>query len=57
MQGISFKLNTLDVRETPAADIILGLGEASATVKVYDPVSEESVGRAYVPDIENYSDI
>ncbi|MFB0515966.1 MAG: UDP-glucose/GDP-mannose dehydrogenase family protein [Candidatus Neomarinimicrobiota bacterium] len=45
--GLSFKPETDDVRESPAADIIAGLLKAGAKVVAYDPVAEESFRRTY----------
>ena len=53
--GLSFKPNTDDVRETPAASIIAGLLKAGASVRAYDPVAVESYRRTYAQPIE-YSD-
>ncbi|MBV9228219.1 MAG: UDP-glucose/GDP-mannose dehydrogenase family protein [Chloroflexi bacterium] len=43
--GLAFKPNTDDMREAPAVDIIRWITSQGATVRVYDPVAEET-GRA-----------
>ena len=53
--GLSFKPNTDDVRETPAASVIGGLLKAGAKVTAYDPVASESFRQTYDLPIE-YSD-
>jgi UDPglucose 6-dehydrogenase len=45
--GLSFKPETDDVRESPAAAIIKGLLEEGAKIRAYDPVAEESFQQAY----------
>jgi len=47
--GLAFKANTDDIRESPAIDIIAGLLEMGARVKVYDPVAMEKYRTTY-PD-------
>ena len=45
--GLSFKPETDDVRESPAAVIIEGLIEKGAKIRAYDPVAEESFQQSY----------
>jgi UDPglucose 6-dehydrogenase len=45
--GLSFKPETDDVRESPAAVIIKGLIDKGAKVTAYDPVAEESFQKTY----------
>jgi UDPglucose 6-dehydrogenase len=45
--GLSFKPETDDVRESPAAVIIKGLIEEGAKIRAYDPVAEESFQQTY----------
>jgi UDPglucose 6-dehydrogenase len=45
--GLSFKPETDDVRESPAAVIIKGLIEEGARIRAYDPVAEESFQQSY----------
>lgn len=52
--GLSFKPETDDVRESPAAIIIKGLIDAGAKIKAYDPVAEKSFQQTYKLPI-NYS--
>lgn len=40
--GLAFKANTDDIRDSPALDIILGLIEAGADLKVYDPAAMQN---------------
>src|SRR5260221_1467239 len=40
--GLAFKDNTDDMRDAPALDIVTGLLEAGAQVRVYDPVAMET---------------
>jgi len=47
--GLAFKPNTDDIRESPAIDVIEGLLEMGARVKVYDPVANEKYKQTY-PD-------
>jgi len=47
--GLAFKPNTDDIRESPAIDVIDGLLEMGARVKVYDPVAIEKYRQTY-PD-------
>lgn len=50
--GLSFKPETDDVRESPAAVIIEGLIEEGAKIRAYDPVAEESFQQSYNLPIE-----
>jgi UDPglucose 6-dehydrogenase len=43
--GLSFKPRTDDMREAPSLDVIRGLLEKGAKVRVYDPVAMENTGR------------
>ncbi|MFC1619496.1 UDP-glucose dehydrogenase family protein [Candidatus Neomarinimicrobiota bacterium] len=45
--GLSFKPETDDVRESPAAVIIKGLIEEGARIRAYDPVAAESFQQTY----------
>ena len=54
MWGLSFKPNTDDMREAPAAVIIDQLREAGATVKAYDPVAMEEAKAHYIFDKVTY---
>ncbi|MBS3943365.1 MAG: UDP-glucose/GDP-mannose dehydrogenase family protein [Dethiobacter sp.] len=45
--GLAFKANTDDIRESPAIDVIAGLLEMGARVKVYDPVAMDNYRRFY----------
>ncbi len=47
--GLAFKPNTDDIRESPAIDVLKGLLEMGARVKVYDPVAKEKYRHTY-PD-------
>lgn len=47
--GLAFKPNTDDIRESPAIDVIEGLLEMGARVKVYDPVATIKYRQTY-PD-------
>lgn len=47
--GLAFKPNTDDIRESPAIDVIEGLLEMGARVKVYDPIATEKYRQTY-PD-------
>ncbi|UCH62880.1 MAG: UDP-glucose/GDP-mannose dehydrogenase family protein [Fidelibacterota bacterium] len=53
--GLSFKPDTDDVRESPAAKIIEGLLEKGARIRAYDPVAIESFRDSFTPPID-YSD-
>lgn len=37
--GVSFKAGTDDIRESPALEVIEGLGKCSAKLKLYDPIA------------------
>jgi UDPglucose 6-dehydrogenase len=52
--GLAFKPETDDMREAPAIDIITGLLERGATVRVYDPVAMSEAGKV-LPQV-NYAD-
>lgn len=52
--GLSFKPNTDDMREAPAAVIIDELREAGAKVKAYDPVAMEEAKAHYIFDKVSY---
>lgn len=52
--GLSFKPNTDDMREAPAAVIIDELREAGAKVKAYDPVAMEEAKAHYIFDKVTY---
>lgn len=43
--GLAFKPETDDMRDSPALDIVRGLLEAGAGVRVYDPKAMEEAGR------------
>jgi UDPglucose 6-dehydrogenase len=45
--GLSFKPGTDDVREAPAATTILGLIDAGASVRAFDPIAAESFERSH----------
>jgi UDPglucose 6-dehydrogenase len=45
--GLSFKPNTNDLRDAPSLDIISGLLEKGAVVKVYDPVAMDECKRQH----------
>ena len=47
MWGLSFKPETDDVRESPAAVIAKGLLDAGAQVRAYDPIAIESFKQTY----------
>ena len=49
--GLSFKPETDDVRESPAATIISGLLDAGAKIRAYDPIAVNSFRQAYSLDI------
>lgn len=48
--GLTFKLNTDDMREAPSLSIIKALEEAGATVRAYDPEGVKSA-RAMLPNV------
>jgi UDPglucose 6-dehydrogenase len=50
--GLSFKPRTDDIREAPALDVIKGLREKGARVRVFDPVAMENAGRIFGDSIE-----
>jgi UDPglucose 6-dehydrogenase len=54
MWGLSFKPNTDDMREAPAAVIIDELRAAGAQVKAYDPVAMEEAKAHYIFDKVTY---
>ncbi|MFL0682085.1 MAG: UDP-glucose dehydrogenase family protein [Algoriphagus aquaeductus] len=54
MWGLSFKPNTDDMREAPAAIIIDELRAAGAQVKAYDPVAMEEAKAHYIFDKVTY---
>lgn len=60
--GLAFKPNTDDIRDSPSIDIIKGLLELGAVVKVYDPVvmpkfrkEHEHLSVQYTNDVEELS--
>ncbi|MBI4744404.1 MAG: UDP-glucose/GDP-mannose dehydrogenase family protein [Actinobacteria bacterium] len=53
--GLSFKPNTDDIRESPAICIIKGLLKEGASVKAYDPVSNENA-KKILPEIKYEKD-
>jgi UDPglucose 6-dehydrogenase len=53
--GLSFKPETDDMRESPAADIVRSLVKRGAKVRAYDPIAMEAA-RALLPEIEYASD-
>lgn len=55
--GLSFKPETDDVRESPAAVIIDSLLKAGAKIKAYDPIAEESFHQMYALPIEYSQDM
>ncbi len=55
--GLSFKPETDDVRESPAAQIIDGLLKHGAKVRAYDPVAKEAFDRMYSLPIEYSKDM
>ncbi|MBW3466403.1 UDP-glucose dehydrogenase family protein [Arthrospiribacter ruber] len=55
MWGLSFKPNTDDMRESPAAVIIDELRAAGAKVKAYDPKAMEEAKEHYIFDKVTYS--
>ncbi|MCH7573490.1 MAG: UDP-glucose/GDP-mannose dehydrogenase family protein [Candidatus Marinimicrobia bacterium] len=55
--GLSFKPETDDVRESPAAVIIAGLLDAGAKIQAYDPVAIESFRQHFDLDIDYRDDM
>lgn len=55
--GLSYKPETDDVRESPAAQIIDGLLKHGAKVRAYDPVAKEAFDRMYSLPIEFSEDM
>ena len=55
--GLSFKPETDDVRESPAAQIIDGLLKEGAKIRAYDPAAEESFDRMYALTVEYAQDM
>lgn len=53
--GLSFKPETDDMRESPAADIIKEMQKRGATIKAFDPVAMEEAKHS-LPDIEYAND-
>ncbi len=45
--GLTFKPNTDDMRESPSLDIVPGLREAGAAVRVFDPAGMEAAREAF----------
>ena len=54
--GLAFKANTDDIRESPAIDVIEGLLEMGARVKVYDPIAMEKYRQDYPRQEVIYAD-
>lgn len=50
--GLSFKPRTDDMREAPSLDLIRGLLERGARIKVFDPVAMENAGKSLGDSIE-----
>lgn len=55
MLGLAFKPNTDDLRDAPSLDIIRGLLELGANVKVYDPIAMTNCKRLYPELIISYA--
>ena len=55
--GLSYKPETDDVRESPAAQIIDGLLKHEAKVRAYDPVAKETFDQMYSLPIEYSKDM
>ncbi|MEE9464188.1 MAG: UDP-glucose/GDP-mannose dehydrogenase family protein [Candidatus Neomarinimicrobiota bacterium] len=55
--GLSFKPETDDVRESPAASIIQGLLDEGAEIRAYDPVAETAFQRHYDLPIAYFQDM
>ena len=55
--GLSFKPETDDVRESPAAVIIESLLKEGAKIEAYDPVAEETFQRTYALPIKYSQDM
>ena len=53
--GLAFKPETNDMREAPAIDIIGGLLELGATVRVYDPVAMDEAAKV-LPEVDYAED-
>jgi len=54
--GVTFKAGTDDVRYSPALDVIAGLVEAGATVRLFDPQGMERAKTVLPPGVEYASD-
>ncbi|GAA1788897.1 UDP-glucose dehydrogenase family protein [Agromyces lapidis] len=49
--GLAFKPGTDDVRETPAAEIVRGLLDRAASVRVHDPMAARTFTEAFGPSV------